>query len=152
MPTYRIYYAEREAAERGGYRSPGHVFGEDIPLPAGGGHVRETEWEEEVDANSEVEALDAFFREHAPDRSRIGVLGDDGNSRAMENWDFDPDATYIWTEQDRMMEYQGIDEATPGMITCPLCNGHGEVDEETAAEFEEVWSDEDEELRGDVSG
>jgi hypothetical protein len=44
-----------------------------------------------------------------------------------------------------MLEYQGIDEATPGMVTCPLCNGHGEVDQDTAAEFDEVWSGDEEE-------
>jgi hypothetical protein len=152
MPTYRIYYAEREAPEGGGHRRPGQIFGDDLPIPAGGGPLHETEWEEEIEAASEAEALDAFFREHAPDRFRIGFVDDEGNSRAVEGFDFDPDATYIWTENDRMMEYQGIDEATPGMVTCPLCNGHGEVDEETATEFEEVWSEEEDALRGDVSG
>ena len=33
------------------------------------------------------------------------------------------------------MEYQGMDETTPGMVTCPLCGGEGEVEEEIADEF-----------------
>jgi hypothetical protein len=151
MPTYRVYYAERESTDAG-YRSPGHVYGGETSLPPGDAPLSETEWEEEIDADSPVEALDIFFREHAPDRSQIGLLDDEGNARGFEGWDFDPEATYLWTENGKMMEFQGIDEATPGMVTCPLCNGHGEVDEETAAEFEEVWSEEEDALRGDVSG
>jgi hypothetical protein len=150
MPTYRIYYAEREPTEddRALFQS-GRLGGLGISRQES---WAETEWEEEIEAGSTVEALDQFFREHAPDRSRIAVLDDDGNASQQEGWDFDPEATYIWTEQDRLMEYQGIDEATPGMVTCPLCNGHGEVDEATATEFEEVWSDEEDALHGDVSG
>jgi hypothetical protein len=150
MPTYRIYYAERQPTEddRAAFQS-GRLGGLGISRQDA---YAETEWEEEIDAASEVEALDAFFREHAPDRSRLGVLDVDGNSAEFEGWDFDPEATYIWTEQDKMMEYQGIDEATPGMVTCPLCNGHGEVDQETAIEFDEVWNEEDDTARGDVSG
>jgi hypothetical protein len=37
-------------------------------------------------------------------------------------------------------------------VTCPLCNGHGEVEEATATEFDEVWNEEDDATRGDVSG
>jgi hypothetical protein len=33
------------------------------------------------------------------------------------------------------MEYQGVDEATPGLVTCPLCGGEGEVEESVADEF-----------------
>ena len=28
-----------------------------------------------------------------------------------------------------------MDEATPGMVTCPLCGGEGEVDEAAAEEY-----------------
>jgi hypothetical protein len=133
MPTYRIYYAERQPTEddRAAFPS-GRLGGLGISRQE---PYAETEWEEEVEAESEPEALDAFFRRHAPDRSRVRMLDDDGNAQEFEGWDFDPDATYIWIENDRMMEYQGLDEATPGMVTCPLCNGHGEVDEALAAEF-----------------
>jgi hypothetical protein len=150
MPTYRVYYAERQPTEddRALFQS-GRLGGLGISRQDS---YAETEWEEEIEADSEVEALDAFFRSHAPDRSHIGVLDTDGNATEMEGWDFNPDATYIWTEQDKMMEYQGIDEATPGMVTCPLCNGHGEVEEATAAEFDEVWNEEEDATRGDVTG
>jgi len=59
--------------------------------------------------------------------------------------DYDPEKTYIWIEDDKLMEYQGMDEATPGMVTCPLCGGEGEVVAEVAEEFtaedeEEGWA------------
>ncbi len=38
------------------------------------------------------------------------------------------------------MEYQGMTEASEGTVTCPLCDGEGEVDEEIAGEFASVWS------------
>lgn len=144
MPTYRVYYGEIETKDSAGPDALRSYMGAQE-------HVARTEWEDEVDAEDPVGALERFFREHAPDRGRVAWVDEDGEAHPFEGWDFDPDATYIWTETaedgggTRLLEYQGIDEATPGMVTCPLCNGHGEVDEEVAAEFEEVWGEEEEE-------
>jgi hypothetical protein len=128
MPPYRIYYAQRATAA--------WSLGDDNPY--------ENELEDTIEADSPVDALDAFFRQHAPDRKRIRVAEEDGRLFAFDGWDFDPTATYVWMEADTLMEYQGIDEATPGMATCPLCNGHGEVEEELAEEFYELWEGEEE--------
>jgi hypothetical protein len=146
MPTFRIYYAEVESKDAGQTYSLGHP-GYAAPRD----YTTSTEWEDEITADDPVGALDLFFREHAPDRGRIAWVDEDGEAHAFEGWDFDPDATYIWTESQedsrdgvRLLEYQGIDEATPGMVTCPLCNGHGEVTEELAGEFEDVWGEDQE--------
>ncbi|HSP56668.1 MAG TPA: hypothetical protein VLS25_13895 [Dehalococcoidia bacterium] len=147
MPTFRVYYAELEP--KFGYAPPGATPGSIQNLPRD--QYSETEWEDEVEADDAIGALDAFFRNHSPDRRRIGMMDDRGHAFPFEGFDFDPDSTYIWTEPGedggsvRLMEYQGIDEATPGMVTCPLCSGHGEVTEETAQEFDEVWSEEEDE-------
>jgi hypothetical protein len=41
------------------------------------------------------------------------------------------------------MEYQGIGEATPGLVTCPLCDGRGEVEEQLADDYLAEWEDEE---------
>src|SRR5437588_10477543 len=128
MATYRVYYAEREPAE-----SPATASERLARLGrSGDAAYNETEWEDDVQADSPVEALDAFFRNHVPGgRNSIRWLDDDGRSYSLEAAeDYDPDRTYIWEENGRGMEFQGVDEATPGMVTCPLCNGHGEVDQD----------------------
>jgi hypothetical protein len=134
VPTYRVYYAERDPTTPG---PPSHYARRSSAF--GGTDTAafsETEWEEEVEAKDAVAALEAFFRDHARNRSDVMWLDEDGQSRQIEGVsDYDPDKTYIWIEDDKLMEYQGIDEATPGMVTCPLCDGQGEVDEETADEF-----------------
>ncbi len=134
MPTYRVYYAER---------SPGAADSSDpfsaIPTHRAAGateYVKETEWEEQVEAKNEPAALETFFRDHVRDRSDVMQLDEDGQSHPIEGiGDYQPDKTYIWIENEKLMEYQGIDESTPGMVTCPLCDGAGEVEEETADEF-----------------
>ena len=134
MPTYRVYYAERVPGA-GGSSDPFSA----IPTHRADRateYVQETEWEEEVEAKNKTAALEAFFRDHARDRSEVMWVDEDGESRAIEGVsDYDPDKTYIWIENEKLMEYQGIDEATPGLVTCPLCDGQGEVDEDTADEF-----------------
>jgi hypothetical protein len=77
-----------------------------------------------------VGALDIFFREHAGGARDLAWVDDDGEAHPVTGLDYDPEQTYIWVEDEKLMEYQGFDEATPGMVTCTLCNGHGEVDEE----------------------
>ena len=137
MPTYRVYYAERQAT------------GEDVTSPyhgIGRGRIgrfgqrdnagyEETEWEEEVEAADVASALDSFFKEHVRDNTELMWVDDAGESRPVEGLAYDPERTYIWIEDGKLMEYQGIDETTPGMVTCPLCGGEGEVEEEIAEEF-----------------
>lgn len=150
MPTYRIYYAAREPTED-----------DKAPLPSvrlGGFGIHrqdafaETEWEEMVEAPSGPEALDAFFRNHVRDNSELAWIDDEGQTRTIEGLDYNPDLSYIWVEDGKLMEFQGLDEATPGMVTCPLCNGHGEIDQSLAEEFDEVWNGEEDAIDADVKG
>jgi hypothetical protein len=136
MPTYRIYYSEREITEQEAQSITGGVLGS-----AGGAlpplAVDSTEWEETYDAPDERQAIDAFFLDHGLQRGSIRILEEDGGARAVEdgeNWD--PDRTYIWMEDEKLMEYQGLDESTPGMVACPLCDGTGEVEDAVAEEYE----------------
>jgi hypothetical protein len=144
MPTFRIYYAERMPYGARDWmralaaRQPG-ANPEEI-------RHREIEWEEELEAGNAAQALDAFFREHVQDRTQVMWLDDRGDSHELQGLeDYDPDKTYIWIEDDKLMEFQGVGEATPGMVTCPLCAGEGEVVAEVAEEYgvegeEEDWS------------
>ncbi len=132
MPTYRIYYAEREVGDKrtGDAMSALPLSGAYRP----GDYVSETEWEEEVDA------------------LELRWVDDDGESRAVEGVTYDADKTYIWVEHGKLMEYQGLDEATPGMVSCPLCEGAGEVTTELADEYlgehgEEIVEEDQEEER-----
>ena len=95
----------------------------------------ETRWEEEVEARDATEALAAFFREHVADSEQVMWVDESGESRRIEGLGYDPEKTYIWIEDDKLMEYEGMDEATPGMVACPLCGGEGEVEEALAEEF-----------------
>ena len=142
MPTYRVYYAEREATDAD--KSPFYStrlaqFGLRESEP-----YKETEWEEELEAPSASGALDAFFREHVRDNSELRWVDEGGESRPVEGLHYDSDKAYVWIEDGKMMEYQGLAEATPGMVTCPLCEGSGEVDEEIAKEFMAEWGEEEE--------
>lgn len=131
---YRIYYAERMPS---GARDWLRTLG----LDRAGAQLdalehEQTEWEEMLDAESAVEALDVFFREHAKARSQVMVVDERGESRQMRGIeDFDPGLTYVWVEDDKLMEYTGMDESTPGMSTCPLCDGEGEVPDDVADRY-----------------
>lgn len=140
MRKYRIYYAELEP--KGFLPDP---FLRHPEYPVNRDYYRETEWEEEVEAPSLAAALDEFFKEHVRDNSELMWVGEDGRPQPVTGLDYEPEKRYIWVEDGKMMEYQGVEEAVPGMVTCPLCGGEGEVDEELAAEFEEAWGDEEEE-------
>lgn len=133
MPTYRIYYAERESTEddRSLFRA-GRLGGLGIQRQD---PYSETEWEEEVEGSSPDGALDAFFKEHIRDNSELMWIDERGESQAVEGLSYDPHKTYIWVEDGKLMEYQGLDEATPGMVSCPLCEGVGEVTAEVADEY-----------------
>jgi len=133
VPTYRVYYAEREVGDRRLDEPLSTVPPYRVTKPSD--YISETEWEEEVDAPNAEGALDSFFREHIRDNSELMWVDDDGESRAVEGVTYDRDKTYIWIENDRLMEYQGLDEATPGMVSCPLCDGTGEVVAEAADEY-----------------
>jgi hypothetical protein len=153
MPTYRVYYAERELAE-----ADRSAYGE---IRGRFGHLgqrqteayNETEWEEEVEAADVGGALDAFFREHVRDNTELMWVDEAGESHPVEGLSYDPEKTYVWIEDGKMMEYQGMDETTPGMVTCPLCGGDGEVDEGIADEFlaEHSEADMEGEEEGDVT-
>jgi hypothetical protein len=134
VPTYRIYYAERQVGDQ---RSDSPLS--NIPSYRVSKHtdyVSETEWEEEVQGRDGASALEAFFREHVRDRSQVMWVDEQGESQPLTGVaDYEPDRTYIWVENDKLMEYQGLDEATPGMVSCPLCDGAGEVTVEVADEY-----------------
>jgi hypothetical protein len=143
MPTYRVYYAER--MPHGGRDWMRALAARRLDADPEEIRHREIEWEEQLEARSVAEALDAFFREHVQDRTQVMWLDEARQSHELEGLDYDPEKTYIWIEDDKLMEYQGMDEATPGMVTCPLCGGEGEVVAEVAEEFtaedeEEGWA------------
>ena len=133
MPTYRVYYAERMPRGARDWMQTAGLRRLDVGLEEM--RHEEVAWEEEVEALSAPEALDAFFREHVSDRTQVMWLDESGQSREVQGLDYDPEVTYIWIEDDKLMEYQGMDKTTPGMVTCPLCGGEGEVEEEIAEEF-----------------
>lgn len=136
MPTYRIYYTERDpstAVDTSRYESPSErLLGRRQAARA----YEETEWEEEVEGGEASAALHAFFAGHVGSRSDVIWVDTNGDSHSLESSDdYDPDKTYIWIENEKLMEYQGFDEATPGMVSCPLCEGAGEVTVEVADEY-----------------
>jgi len=146
MPTYRVYYAER--MPHGG-PAAGGLYGARRAGAEEEARHEEVEWEEEVEARSAAEALDAFFREHVTDRAQVMWVDEAGESHAIQGIDdYDPEMTYIWVEGDKLMEYQGMHEATPGMATCPLCGGEGEVVAEVADEFLAAAEEEEEQEEG----
>ncbi|HEV8573891.1 MAG TPA: hypothetical protein VGR43_04205 [Dehalococcoidia bacterium] len=150
MPTYRVYYTERQVEGVNLYDSASF---DHYRHPRPRDHVAETEWEEEVEARDGVAALEGFFREHVSERSQVMWIDENGESQSITGVaDYDPDKTYIWVENNKLMEYQGLDEATPGMVSCPLCEGAGEVTVEAAdeylGEYGEEIVEEDEEEKG----
>ncbi len=135
MAIFSVYYVERmPRGARDWMRTYGlrGVGGE----PEEAGH-EEVEWEEEVEARSAAEALDTFFREHVSDRTQVMWVDEAGESHKLGGIeDYESEKPYIWIEDDKLMAYQGMDEVTPGMATCPLCGGAGEVVAEVADEFQ----------------
>ena len=133
MTRFRVFYIERQPKDGGGQ----------IDLRAAvarpGSYFKETDWEEQVEAPSANAALDSFFREHAGHAEGVMIIEEDGRGHPVEGIDYDPDRTYVWIEDGKMMEYQGMAEATAGAVSCPLCDGSGEVDEEIAQEFADIW-------------
>lgn len=145
MPRYRIFYAEHGPADANSL-----TVAPDPPAFSDNGDdaaEEESEWEESYEAHNAEGALKGFFADHAPDQSNIALLEEDGAARPFGGDDFDPDRTYIWVEDGSLMEYQGIQEATPGTVSCPLCDGSGEVDEAVAEEYAERFETADEDER-----
>lgn len=142
MPSYRLYYAERSisAGDRdrvfGKYPKEGYY---DVEV------LEETHWEDSIEARDPYEALDSFLREHVDSRGMLMWIDDRQRSHAVEDREADLDKTYIWIEEDKLMELQGVEEGTPGMVSCPLCDGAGEIDEATADEFAVTVGDGEEE-------
>jgi hypothetical protein len=141
MATFRVYFAERmprgaqDWMRTSGLHRAGSQLDELTPS--------ETRWEEEVESRDAAAALSAFFREHVAGSDQVMWVDESGESRPVEGLDYDPEKTYIWIENDKLMEYEGMDEATPGMVACPLCGGEGEVDEALAEEFLADQQDDD---------
>jgi hypothetical protein len=131
MRSYRIYYSEKEVAEGQGGSMVGDVLGS-----AGGAMPMEVlgdQWEETVDADNVQDAIETFFREHEVARDAVHLIEEEGNSRAVEPGEqWDPDRTYLWMEEGKLMEFEGLEERAPGMVDCPLCDGEGEVAEQIA--------------------
>jgi hypothetical protein len=137
MARFRIFYAEHgPAGEDSLTTAPTDGF------EPSADNDSESEWEESYDAHNAAAALSGFFADHAPDRTNIALIEEDGSTRPVGG-DFDPDRTYIWVEDGSLMEYQGLQEATPGTVACPLCDGTGEVDEAVAEEYAEAVGGDD---------
>ena len=136
MRSYRFYYTERAIKEGGGGSIMGDALGS-----AGGGmpamEVEGEEWEETVDAKDIQDAFETFFKEHGVARDAVQLLEEEGDSRPIDDGEsWDPDRTYVWSEDGKLMEFDGLDEREPGMVDCPLCDGSGEVAEAIAEDFE----------------
>ncbi len=133
MARFRVFYIERQPKDSGGQidlraaaARPGHSF-------------KETDWAEQVEAANATAALDSFFRDHAGRAEGVMIIEEEGRGHPVEGLDYDPDRTYVWVEDGKLLEYQGMAEATAGAVSCPLCDGSGEVDEEIAQEFTDIW-------------
>ena len=182
MRTYRVYYAEREFGPEGG---PSPIAITRSSLYRAQRYTSETEWVGEIEAPDVQGALDQFFKEHVRDNGELAWVDEAGVAHPVTGLEYDPEKTYIWVEPgpapepnlssgsfpliggpvpfalpsgDRYMEFQGIDEAAPGTVTCPLCDGHTEIAKEQAAEFQTAWDEHNagaeqaEDARADVRG
>ncbi|HEY8768303.1 MAG TPA: hypothetical protein VIP09_13750 [Dehalococcoidia bacterium] len=132
MPSYRVNYVGRSST------APGAGAPTDLPnfMTNRQSGLTETEFEDELQATSPAQALEAFFGEHVERREDVKMLGADGRSHPIEGVaDYNPRSVYLWIEDGMMMEYQGIEEMTPGKAICPMCNGSGEIDESLADSY-----------------
>jgi hypothetical protein len=139
MANFRVYYAERTVRDPSLWRSLGTSGDEEVRVPQGD----ETEWEEDIEAENAGDALRLFFQDHLGSSGDLGYIDEEGRTqRPVRIDDFDLNRTYVWTEGDKFMEYQGIEQIDADLVTCPLCGGSGQVLREVAEQFEE----EDEEV------
>jgi hypothetical protein len=140
MATYRIYYVEHTPKDtEDGPPDPEELLSLDEE------DFEDTEWEETYDGGNSSKALAGFFDDHAP-TGEVQIVEEDGGLRDVGgNEGFDPDRTYLWIEEGHLMEYQGMEESTPGLVACPMCDGTGEVPAEVAEDYAAS-------TRGDVPG
>ena len=135
MANFRVYYVERTVRDpRGGLaRALGAQGEEEARVPQGD----ETEWEEDIEAENARKALRLFFQTHLGGSGDLGYIDEEGRTqRPFRIDDYDLNRTYVWTEGDKFMEYQGIEQADADLVTCPLCGGSGQVVREVAEQFE----------------
>ena len=85
--------------------------------------------------------MDEFFKNHVTDNTQLRSVDETGRIHPLEGFEYDPEKTYVWEENGKRMEYQGISEVTPGFVTCPLCNGWGEVEKAIADWYGQKQSD-----------
>jgi len=140
MANFRVYYVERTVRDpRLGLHRVLGAAGDEGRIPQGD----ETEWEEDVEAENAREALRLFFQDHLAGSGDLGYIDEEGRTqRPFRIDDYDLNRTYVWTEGDKFMEYQGVEQIDADLVTCPLCGGSGQVVREVAEQFEE----EDEEV------
>jgi hypothetical protein len=135
MANFRVYYVERTVRDpRLGLHRVLGASGEEGRVPQGD----ETAWEEDVEAENASEALRLFFQDHLGSSGDLGYIDEEGRTqRPFRIDDFDLNRTYVWTEGDKFMEYQGVEQIDADVVTCPLCGGSGQVVREVAEQFEE---------------
>jgi hypothetical protein len=135
MANFRVYYVERTVrGPRGGLARVLGAGDEEARVPQGD----ETEWEEDVEAENVRDALRLFFQDHLGSSGDLGYIDEEGRTqRPFRIDDFDLNRTYVWTEGDKFMEYQGIEQVDADLVTCPLCGGSGQVLREVAEQFEQ---------------
>ena len=106
MPRFRIYYVARRPH---GIQIDSE-YTRSLEEPRGLLRHGEMDWEEDVEAKNAREALRAFFEEHLESLSDLAYIDEDGRTqRPRRIDDFDPNRTYVWTEDDKLMEFQGIE-------------------------------------------
>jgi hypothetical protein len=138
MANFRVYYVERTVRDPRAFRgSLGRAFGEpdeEARVPQGD----ETEWEEDIEAENARDALRLFFQDHLGASGDLGYIDEEGRTqRPFRIDDYDLNRTYVWTEGDKFMEYQGIEQIDADLVICPLCGGSGQVLREVAEQFEQ---------------
>jgi len=135
MPRFRIYYVARRPH---GMRLDSE-YTRSLEEPRGLLRHGEMNWEEDVEAKNVRDALQVFFEDHLERLSDLAYIDEQGRTqRPYRTESFDPDRTYVWTEDDRLMEFQGIENLEGGLVPCPLCGGSGEVTPGIAKQFEEI--------------
>ncbi len=112
MANFRVYYVERTVrGPRGGLARVLGAGDEEARVPQGD----ETEWEEDVEAENVRDALRLFFQDHLGSSGDLGYIDEEGRTqRPFRIDDFDLNRTYVWTEGDKFMEYQGIEQIDAG--------------------------------------
>jgi hypothetical protein len=111
-----------------------------VPLPVTD-MVSRTDFE--VEGPNETVALEEFLRDRAGSLERVGYL-DAHDRRHPVGFHVDPERMYTWVDSEGgYMRYLGMEEIVSARVRCPLCKGHGQVDEDVADEFDEVWGEDE---------